>query len=392
MFLTNLFATNMFVSVPRMNEHPPIAIIGAGLSGLTLARVLHVNGIPSTLFDLDASSTARGQGGQLDIHDDSGQEALRAAGLHEAFLRIVHTGAQATRVIDRHNTVLHESFDDGTGDRPEVDRGQLRQLLIDSLPEGTIRWGKKLVEVRALDAGRHALHFEDGSTATTDLLVGGDGAWSHIRPLVSDAKPASVGISFVEFYVTHASPKHPAAAKVVGNGMLFALAPDHGFLAHKENDGKLHFYVAVREPEAWLSAIDFTDLPSARRALLTKFETWSPDIRLLLEEAEGPLVPRHIHALPVGHRWTHHPGITLLGDAAHLMSPFAGEGANLAMLDGAELALALVKHAPHTAPALREYEEAMFTRSEQSAQASIEGLEQCFGPTAPQGLAAMFGG
>src|SRR4051812_26028174 len=137
----------MFV---RMTEQIRIAIVGAGLSGLTLARVLHVNGIASTVFELDASPTARRQGGQLDIHEDTGQAALRAAGLHEAFLRIVHTGAEASRVLDRHNTLLFESSDDGSGGRPEVDRGQLRKLLLDSLPEGTVRWGKKLIDVQSL--------------------------------------------------------------------------------------------------------------------------------------------------------------------------------------------------------------------------------------------------
>ena len=375
-----------------MKEHVPIAIVGAGLSGLTLARVLHVHGLACTIFELDASPTARRQGGQLDIHEDSGQRALRAAGLHDAFLRLVHAGAQSTRVLDRDNRVVYEDHDDGTGGRPEVDRGQLRQLLLDSLPEGVIRWGKKLVSVEGIGGGKHAMSFADGSTISCDLLIGGDGAWSRIRPLVSDATPAYSGISFIEGYVPNAAVKEPACAKVVGQGALLALAPDQGILGHKESDGSLHIYVAVRAPEAWLGAVDFADTAAAKRTVLAHFDDWAPELRALVERAEGPLVPRHIHALPVGHQWPHRPGVTLLGDAAHLMSPFAGEGANLAMLDGAELAEALVKHGANVEAAVREYEAAMVPRGARAAQESTENMERCFGPAAPQALLALFEG
>lgn len=372
------------------NEHVRIAIVGAGMSGLALARVLHVNGIASKIFELDASPSARRQGGQLDIHEDTGQEALRAAGLHDAFLRIVHTGAEATRVLDRSNTLLHESIDDGTGGRPEVDRGQLRKLLLDSLPGGCVRWGKKLVEVQALEGGAHTLLFADGSTVTCDLLVGSDGAWSRIRPLVSGAVPAYSGISFVEWYIHDAPQKEPACAEVVGNGALFALTPGHGILAHKENDGSLHLYAAVQAPETWLSTIDFTDASEAKRALLGKFESWAPEIRALIEKAESPLTPRHIKALPVGHQWQSRPGVTLLGDAAHLMSPFAGEGANLALFDGSELGKALVKHGADVNAAVREYEAAMFPRSALAARESLANMELMFGEETPQRLVQMF--
>lgn len=380
----------MFVSLNLMNEHVRIAIVGAGLSGLTLARVLQVNDITSAVFELDDSPTARRQGGQLDIHDDTGQEALRAAKLHDAFLRIVHTGAQADRVLDANNVLLHEKRDDGTGARPEVDRGQLRKLFLDTLDDGVIRWGKKLVDVRAREEGKHALQFADGSTVTCDLLIGGDGAWSRIRSLVSAAMPAYTGISFIECYLPDAAVKQPACAKVVGDGSLFALAPDRGMLAHKEDNGSLHVYAAVRAPESWLSSVDFTDATTAKHALLEKFQGWSPEIRALIEHAEGALVPRHICALPIGHEWKSKPGVTLLGDAAHLMSPFAGEGANLAMLDGAELGKALVKYGGDFAAAVRDYERAMFPRSAKSAQESFENTDLLFGADAPNKLVKFF--
>ncbi|WP_231993264.1 NAD(P)/FAD-dependent oxidoreductase [Mitsuaria sp. 7] len=115
-----------------------IAIVGAGLGGLMLARVLHVHGIASTVYEAETSPTARTQGGMLDIHDDSGQIALKAARLHDAFVRLIHPGGQASRVLDATGAVLLDQPDDGNGGRPEVRRGELRRLLLDSLPADTV--------------------------------------------------------------------------------------------------------------------------------------------------------------------------------------------------------------------------------------------------------------
>ncbi|MEU9923188.1 NAD(P)/FAD-dependent oxidoreductase [Streptomyces griseoluteus] len=372
--------------------HHPIAVIGAGLGGLTLARVLYAHGVEAAVFDLDASAEARTQGGMLDIHDDTGQEALREAGLHEAFLARVHAGGQATRVLDRHAEVHWSQADDGTGGRPEIDRGELRALLLESLPEGLIRWGAKVTGARALDGGRHEVTLADGTAFTTGLLIGADGAWSRVRPLVSDAVPVYTGVSFVEADLHSADSRHPVGAQVVGGGMLFALGAGRGFLAHREPDGSLHVYAAVEAPEKWLDGIDFTDTEAAARAVLKEFDGWHEDLRALVADADAPLVPRRIHALPVGHRWPRTAGVTLLGDAAHLMSPFAGEGANLALIDGADLARALLAHPGDPEAALAAYEERMFPRAEHSAADSALMGGTLFRSDAPERLSAMFAG
>ncbi|XXT83672.1 FAD-dependent monooxygenase [Sorangium sp. So ce281] len=214
-----------------------ITIIGAGPGGLTLARVLHVHGIRATVYEADGSAEARTQGGMLDIHDYNGQLALEAAGLLDELRGIVHEGGEAMRLVDPQGTVLLDQPDDGTGVRPEVLRGDLRRILLDSLPPGTVRWGRKLTGARALGDGRHELTFADGSTVTTGLVVGADGAWSKIRPLLSDAKPEYVGTSYIETYLLDADARHSASARLVGGGALYALTPGKGIITHREANG-----------------------------------------------------------------------------------------------------------------------------------------------------------
>jgi 2-polyprenyl-6-methoxyphenol hydroxylase-like FAD-dependent oxidoreductase len=159
----------------------PVAIVGGGLGGLVLARVLHVHGIPATIYEGEPSAETRMQGGQLDIHEHDGQLALKEASLFDEFRAIIHEGGEASRVLDQHGTVLLDEPDDGAGGRPEVLRRDLRRILLHSLPDRTIQWGRKVTGVQPLGDGRHEVIFADGSTASTQLLVGADGAWSKIR-------------------------------------------------------------------------------------------------------------------------------------------------------------------------------------------------------------------
>ncbi|MEU2771953.1 NAD(P)/FAD-dependent oxidoreductase [Streptomyces sp. NPDC007162] len=367
----------------------PVTIVGAGLGGLTLARVLHVHGIPAAVYEAEPSPSARAQGGMLDIHEHNGQSALRTAGLFQEFRALVLEGREATRALAPDGTVLHDEPDDGTGGRPEVLRGELRRMLLDSLPAGTVRWGHKATGVRALGSGRHEVTFADGTTVTSRLLVGADGAWSRVRPLLSAATPVYSGMSFVETYLFDADTRHPAAAKAVGGGGMFALAPGKGIQAHREDGGTLHTYVALRRSEDWFAAIDFTDATAAGARIAAEFDGWAPELTALITDGETAPVLRPLHTLPAGHRWDRLPGVTLLGDAAHLMVP-NGEGANLAMYDGAELGRALAAHPDDPEAALAVYEPAMFARSAAEAEDTVRLHELMFGDDTPYGLIAMF--
>jgi 2-polyprenyl-6-methoxyphenol hydroxylase-like FAD-dependent oxidoreductase len=367
----------------------PVVIVGAGLGGLTLARVLHVHGIPAMVYEAESSPSMRSQGGMLDVHTYNGQLALKTAELFDKFLEIIHAGGQASRVVDKHGKVLLDEPDDGTGDRPEVPRGELRRILLDSLSAGTVRWGHKVAAVSALGDGQHRLTFADGSKVTTCLLVGADGAWSRVRPLLSEAKPVYVGTSFIETYLFDSDVRHRASAQAVGAGALSALAPGKGIVAHREPNGVLHTYVALNKPKNWLESIDFTNPVTALARVAKEFDGWAPELTALITDGETDPVPRTLHALPVEHRWARVPGVTLLGDAAHLMSP-SGEGANLAMIDGAELGRAIAASPGDIEAALLAYEKDLFPRSALAA-AEAEGiLDLCFGPKAPQSMVDFF--
>ncbi|MGW4060493.1 FAD-dependent oxidoreductase [Amycolatopsis sp. NPDC004747] len=364
-----------------------VTIIGAGLGGLVLARVLHRHGIPVEVYEAEASPAARRQGGMLDIHPWNGQRALEAAGLTEGFRELVLPGRESSRVVDSGGTVLLDRPDDGTGERPEVQRGELRQLLLGSLPPGTVHWGHKVAGARALGDGRHEVRLADGGSFVTSLLVGADGAWSKVRPLLSGATPEYVGVTVAETFLFDGDTRHPAAAKAVGAGALYALAPGKGLVAHREGGGTLHTYAQLFKPQDWLEGAG-PETVTARVA--EEFDGWAPELTALITESDTPPVLRRLCTLPAGHRWDRVPGVTLLGDAAHLMPP-NGEGANLAMLDGAELGEALAAHPGDVERALAEYEEAMFARA--AAEAADEDIYAImFGDDAPRGMVALLAG
>ncbi|MEJ7527388.1 FAD-dependent oxidoreductase [Staphylococcus lugdunensis] len=369
----------------------PISIIGGGIGGLTLARVLYVNGIPSKIYETDASPNARTQGGQLDIHEYNGQVALEKANLMDEFHSIIHEGADAAKIVDTNGELLLEVPANEENGRPEVLRGDLRQILIHSLPEETIEWNKKVDHIEEIQHGEYKVVFRDESFINTTKLIGADGAWSKVRKLLTDITPNYVGTTFIETYLHDVDNKHPKTAEIVGEGAMYALSPGKGFVAHREANNIIHTYIEMNRDLDWINRIDFSNKTETIKTILAEFKGWAPEITALLTESDSNILARKINALPDKHRWEPKSGITLIGDAAHLMAP-SGEGANLAMLDGAELAEGIAKNYNHFDEVIKEYESQMFPRSEEEQQESHELLDICLGQDSPERFVKLFKG
>jgi 2-polyprenyl-6-methoxyphenol hydroxylase-like FAD-dependent oxidoreductase len=220
--------------------------------------------------------------------------------------------------------------------RPEADRGQLRQMLLDSLPSDAVRWNHELSAIHAQDDATYDLVFRNGISSRFDLVAGADGAWSRVRPIVSQARPIYSGVAFVELGIDDADERQPELARLVGRGLTFFLGESKALIAHRDANAHLGVYAALRAPEDWIEkgGLDTSSPDAMKRSLAGHFDGWSESLLELIYRSGDRMTARAIHALPVGHRWEHRPGVTLLGDAAHLMSPFGGDGANLAMQDG----------------------------------------------------------
>ncbi|APA08467.1 hypothetical protein SS1G_02161 [Sclerotinia sclerotiorum 1980 UF-70] len=374
---------------------PRIAIAGAGPSGLTLARLLQHNGIKCTVFELDLDRNARSQGGLIDLHADMGQRALREAGLIGEFRKHCLPEADSMKLVKANGTVVWDEneedevkdFNRQARDRPEIDRARLRDILLDSVEPDSIQWNRKLIRVESskTNPAQFDLHFADHVAEGFDLVVGADGAWSKVRPLVSAQLPEYSGVSMIEMRAFNVSERKQWLSDYVGKGSLFMFDEGRMFICQRNGYDGIRVYAGVRKPESWIqdSDIKWEDPIEARKQLAEQyFGDVHDDLKRLIFEASDSLLTRPLYMLPVGFKWPSRPGVTLLGDAAHLMTPFAGVGVNVAMTDAMLLAHALSRQRDNFAvdlegslkQAVGEYEEQMFKIAKKNMEKTYQGL------------------
>ncbi|MEZ0005063.1 2-polyprenyl-6-methoxyphenol hydroxylase-like FAD-dependent oxidoreductase [Flavobacterium sp. 28YEA47A] len=366
-------------------KNKKIAIIGGGPGGLTLARLLQQKEADVTVYERDAGRFVRVQGATLDLHDDSGLKALKEAGLIEEFKKYYRPGADKTRITDKNGNILYDQHEghEETVDfghehfRPEIDRGPLRDLLLDSLQPETVVWDSHITSLEK-ENGKWQLVFQNGRKETADLVVGADGANSKIRPYLTPIKLFYSGITVVEGSLYNAAEKAPRIYELVKGGKVFAFGDQKSLIVSSKGDGSLSFYTGCRTQESWMhdSGIDFKDNKSVAAWFRTEFSDWD-DIWQELFVTEGTsFVPRPQYCMPLDQIWEAHADMTLLGDAAHLMPPYAGEGVNMAMLDALELSNCLTgTDFSDIEEAIAHYENQMRTRASETAGMTLEQTE-----------------
>ena len=356
-----------------MTNRLRVAIIGGGPGGLMLARLLQRCGGDVTVFERDSHAGERPQGGSLDLHAETGQRAMQLAGLEAAFLAAARPEDQGNRLYDQHGTLLFDR-DGADDDRPEIDRTTLRQILLDALNPGTVRWGSRIARINPLSDSDVEIEY-NGTTERFGAVIGADGAWSRVRPLLTGVAPQYEGVTLVEF--GYGTTTHPHVDVLTGGGKMFAVGDNRIIIAQRNGHGHIRGYAGLRLPEAtarnWMATA-----PGRVCAMLREtFAAWAPSLTALIE-ADAFLAVRPLHALPIGHGWTSRAGLTLLGDAAHLMSPFSGEGVNLALADAVDLADALASDRGWEA--VEDYETAMLARAAIAAEGASVGLNSALSP------------
>nr|WP_314499735.1 NAD(P)/FAD-dependent oxidoreductase [uncultured Chryseobacterium sp.] len=372
-------------------SHKKTAIIGGGPGGLTLARLLQIKGADVKVYERDFDQEARVQGSPLDMHEESGMSALRKAGLSEEFKKNFLPGADKTLIVNEnaeiffsdHDTNIEEDFGNSHF-RPEIDRGRLRKILLDSLHPETVVWDSHFISMEPENGG-WLIHFKNGISVYADIVIGSDGANSGIRPYVTDLKPFYSGVTMLEGNVHNSEESVPVISQLINGGKIMAFGNEKNILLGQKGGGDLGFYASFRVNENWAeeSRINFSDRKQVLSWFKKEYSEWSPIWDVLLEKAATPLIPRPIYCMPLDQTWETSSNLTLIGDAAHVMPPFAGEGANMAMLDALELSESLtsIDHLSVQA-AISHYERNMLPRASAAAKESLENGEKMHSPKA----------
>lgn len=361
-----------------------IAIVGGGPGGLTLARLLQLKGANVKVYERDLNKDARVQGSPLDLHEESGLAALRKADLLEEFKNNFLPGADRKKIMNEqaevffsdHDTKQEENFGDEHF-RPEIDRGALRRILLESLQPETVVWNCHFLSMERQGKG-WLLHFKNRDSVYADVVIGAEGANSKIRPYLTDIKAFYSGITMLEGNIYDAKNAAPYISTLLNGGKIMAFGNKKDILMGQKGNGEIGFYASFKTDENWAatSGLDFSDKAQMLEWFKSEYAEWSPVWHELFEKAYTPFIPRPIYCMPLDQNWEALPNLTILGDAAHVMPPFAGEGVNMAMLDALELSECLTSDSYTTLlEAIAAYEIKMRKRAALIAKESLDNGE-----------------
>ena len=369
-------------------KNKKIAIVGGGPGGLTLARLLQLQGGEVKVYERDHSQAARVQGAIVDLHFDSGLKVMEAAGLLEEFKANYLPGADNFRIVDPKANILFDEDNQGKDEtfgnehfRPEIARGTLRDVLITGLLPGTVVWDSQFVSMREV-AGQWDLQFRNGTSAVADIVIGAEGYRSQIRSYLTDVKTLYSGAMIIQGDIEHPETDCPEMNSLINGANLMAMGSGAMIAAQPRGDGGITFYAASLYPEDWAqtSGINFCNPDDVRAYLKNHFADWNP-VFFTLFDACQQFVLRPLNYFPFDQTWDPKANLTLLGDAAHLMPP-NGEGVNLAMLDALDLSNCLTNPVfKNLHEAISAYERIMLERSAGLCRETVEGINDFAAPT-----------
>ncbi|TCK85259.1 FAD-dependent oxidoreductase [Albibacterium bauzanense] len=362
-----------------------IAIIGGGPGGLTLARLLQLKGAKVNVYERDLNKNARVQGSPLDLHDESGLAAIIKANLLDEFKNNLLPGADRKKIVNEraevffsdHETKLEENFGSEYF-RPEILRGTLRKIFLESLHPETVVWNSHFISMEKQDEG-WLLHFKNENSAYADIVIGADGANSKIRPYITNIKALYSGIIMLEGNIYNAKNAAPKISALLNGGKIMAFGNKKNILMGQKGNDEIGFYASFKAIENWPanSGLDFSDKTQLLEWFKKEYFEWSSIWYELFENTTTPFIPRPIYCIPLDQTWEALPNLTMLGDAAHTIPPFAGEGANMAMLDALELSECLTSDKFDTVhEAISFYEINMRKRAAIAAKESLENGER----------------